>query len=77
MNWRDRITIDPQVCHGRPCIAGTRVLVTVVLDNLAAGISADQILNGYPTLVADDIQAALWYAAELARERIVSLPGAI
>ena len=46
MNWRDRITIDPQVCHGKPCIAGTRVLVTVVLDNLAAGISADQILNG-------------------------------
>ena len=77
MNWRDRISADPHICHGKPCIAGTRVLVTVVLDNMAAGIPTDEILRGYPTLVADDIQAAMWYAAELARERIVSLPGAI
>lgn len=77
MNWRDRISTDPQVCHGKPCIAGTRVLVTVVLDNLAAGVSPEVILRGYPSLTVDDVQAALWYAAELARERVVSLPGAV
>lgn len=73
MNWRDRISTNPQVCHGKPCIAGTRVLVTVVLDNLAAGATPESILCSYPTLVTEDIQAARWYAAELARERIVSL----
>ncbi len=69
MNWRDRISADPQVCHGRPCITGTRILVTVVLDNLAAGVPTDAILKEYPTLVADDVQAALWYSADLVRAR--------
>jgi len=76
MNWQDRITVDPEVCHGKACIKGTRVMVSVVLDNVAAGISTEQILEDYPSLVPEDIQAAVCYAAELARERVVALkPG--
>ena len=67
MNWRDRISVRYDVCHGKPCIAGTRVMVTVVLDNLAGGVPAAEILDNYPTLRPEDIQAALGYAAELAR----------
>lgn len=76
MNWRDRISVDPQVCHGKVCVKGTRIMVSVILDNLAAGEPADSILRSYPSLVADDIQAVLGYAAELTRERIVDLPEA-
>ena len=74
MNWRERITVDPAVCHGKACIKGTRVMVSVVLDNLAAGIGTEELLKSYPTLKAEDVQAALDYAAELARERLVVLP---
>lgn len=77
MNWRDRISVDPKVCHGKACIKGTRIMVSVVLDNLAAGEPQEAMLRSYPTLKAEDIQAALGYAAELARERIVALPGAV
>ena len=77
MSWQDRITVDPEVCHGKACIKGTRVMVSVVLDNLAAGESVERILEGYPSLTREDIQAAMRYAAELARERLVPLkPGA-
>jgi uncharacterized protein (DUF433 family) len=74
MNWRERISVDPMVCHGKACIRGTRVMVSVVLDNLAAGITTPELLKSYPTLSAEDVQAALEYAAELARERTVYLP---
>src|SRR5262245_41709386 len=77
MDWRERISVDPRICHGKPCIKGTRIMVSVVLDNLAAKEGVDTILRSYPTLKAEDIQAALHYAAELARERIVDLPGAV
>jgi len=73
MDWQERITVDPQVCHGRPCIRGTRIMVSVILDNLAAGIPPDDILASYPALQRADIQAALEYAAELARGRVVPL----
>lgn len=73
MEWRERITVDPAVCHGQACIKGTRVLVTVVLDNLASGVPADEILRSYPSLRAEDVQAAMAYAAVLARERLFSL----
>ena len=73
MNWRERITVDPAVCHGQACIKGTRIMVAVVLDNIAAGVSTDELLKSYPTLSAEGIQAALEYAAELARERTVFL----
>jgi uncharacterized protein (DUF433 family) len=77
MNWRDRITVDPAVCHGKACIKGTRIMVSVVLDNLAARVPAGEILASYPSLVPEDIDAAIAYAAELARERVVPLlPGA-
>ena len=73
MNWRDHITVDPNVCHGQACINGTRVMVSVVLDNLAAGLSEEEILASYPSLRPESIQAAIAYAAELARERVVDL----
>jgi uncharacterized protein (DUF433 family) len=75
MNWQDRISVDPHVCHGKACIQGTRVMVSVILDNLAAGLGRDEILASYPSLAAEDIEAALAYAAELARERVVPLAG--
>lgn len=74
MDWRERITVDPAVCHGQACIKGTRILVAVVLDNLATGMPADEILRSYPSLAALDIQAAVAYAADLAREHLVPLP---
>jgi uncharacterized protein (DUF433 family) len=73
MNWRERISVDPMVCHGKACIKGTRVMVSVVLDNLAEGQPELSILQSYPSLVHEDVQAAMAYAAELARERFVSL----
>ena len=73
-NWRDRIATDPAVCHGQACIRGTRIPVAVVLDNLAAGLSAADIITSYPSLAPEDIHAALSYSAEIARERVVILP---
>ena len=72
MDWRERITVDPTVCHGQACIKGTRVMVSVVLDNLGAGETPQQIAAAY-RLASEDIQAALLYAAELAKERFVPL----
>ena len=74
MDWRDYITVDPKVCHGQACIKGTRIMVSVVLDNLAAGLSPEEILRSYPTLTPEAIQAAISYAADLARERVVAIP---
>jgi uncharacterized protein (DUF433 family) len=77
MNWQDYITVDPQVCHGKACIKGTRVMVSVILDNFAARVDRNEIMASYPSLTPDDLDAAIAYAAELARERIVPLsPGA-
>ena len=73
MDWRNHITVDAAVCHGQACIKGTRVMVAVVLDNLAAGLGTDDILQSYPSLTAEDVRAAMAYAADLARERIVPL----
>ena len=57
MNWKDRITVDPHVCKGRACVKGTRILASVVLDNLAAGRSIEDIIRSYPPLTREDIQA--------------------
>ncbi len=73
-DWQDHISINPKVCHGMACIRGTRIPVSVVLDNIAAGLGRDEIIQSYPSLTADDIQAALAYAAELAQERVITLP---
>jgi uncharacterized protein (DUF433 family) len=72
--WRERITINPAVCHGKACIRGTRVMVSVILDNLAAGIPHEEIVASYPSIREPDIQAALAYAAELAGEGTADLP---
>jgi uncharacterized protein (DUF433 family) len=74
MNWQDHIVVDPGVCHGKACIKGTRVMVSVVLDNLAAGQTPEEIVRSYPSLSREAVQAAIAYAAELARERIVLMP---
>ena len=73
MDWRAHITADPHVCHGKACFAGTRVMVSVVLDNLAAGLPPERIRQSYPSLQPEHIPAALAYAAELARDRLVPL----
>jgi uncharacterized protein (DUF433 family) len=74
MDWRKRIGVNPNVCHGKACIRGTRIMVSVVLDNLAAGLSQAEILQSYPSLQVADIQAVLQYAAELTRETVIPLP---
>lgn len=68
LEWQDRISIDPTVCHGKPCIKGTRVMVSVLLDYLKAGEGIEAILEQYPTLTEADVHAALAYAAWLAHE---------
>lgn len=74
MKWQNYITVKPNVCHGNACIKGTRVMVSVVLDNLAEGLSVDEILSSYPSLSREAILAAISYAAELARERVIPMP---
>jgi uncharacterized protein (DUF433 family) len=73
-NWRERISVNPAVCHGRACVRGTRVLVSVIVDNVAAGVLREELLRNYAALTDPDIDAALAYAAELTRERTVDLP---
>lgn len=75
MNWRDHVTVDPEICHGQACLRGTRIMVSVVLDNLAAGVAEDEILRSYPTLTREAIRAAIAYAAELSRERVIAVGG--
>ena len=73
MDWREFITVDPVVCHGKACIKGTRTMVSVVLDNLAAGLSYEEILKSYPSLSKASVQAAIAYAAELSKERVLAM----
>lgn len=68
-----RISVDPEVCHGQACIKGTRIMVSIILDCLAAGMSEQTILEEYPTLTPEDIRAAVAYAADLAREQVMPL----
>ena len=71
MDWRDYISSDPAVCHGAACITETRIMVTVILDNLADGLNVEDIIKSYPSVSREAVQATLYYAAELARDRIV------
>lgn len=66
-----RIVIDPGICHGKPCIRGHHIWVSLVLDLLADGMSTAQILAQYPGLEADDVRACVAYGAEMTRERVV------
>jgi uncharacterized protein (DUF433 family) len=69
-----RITIDPNVCFGKPCVRGHRIWVSLILDFLASGETAEEILESYPQLTRDDILACIAYGAEMSRERYVEIP---
>ena len=69
----ERISIEPNVCFGKPCIRGTRIWVSLILDFLADGMTMDEIMEEYPQLTVDDIRAALAYGAEMSRERYVEI----
>jgi uncharacterized protein (DUF433 family) len=68
-----RISVDPAVCFGKPCIRGTRIWVSLILENLAGGLSEAELLKAYPQIEVADIRAALAFGAEAARERVVEL----
>ena len=70
----DRITIDPQVCGGKPCVKGTRIWVSLILDFLADGMREEDLLVEYPQLIHEDVLSAIAYGAEAARERIIPVP---
>ncbi len=70
----ERITVNPSVCFGKPCIRGTRLWVSLLLDFMASGATPAELLHEYPQLVMEDILAALAYGAEMSRERYVELP---
>ena len=69
-----RISVDPNVCFGKPCIRGTRIWVSLILDFLANKMTIEEILEEYPQLTVDDIYAAIAYGAEMTRERYVEIP---
>jgi uncharacterized protein (DUF433 family) len=70
----ERISVDPNVCFGKPCIRGTRIWVSLLLDYLSSGTSVEEILAEYPQLTEEDIRAAIAYGAEMSRERYVPIP---
>ena len=72
-----RISIDPNICFGKPCIRGHRIWVSLILDLLASGMKPEEVLEQYPGLSLDDIQACIAYGAEMARERYVDIPLAL
>lgn len=74
MNWNENIISDPAVCHGAACIKGTRIMVSVVLDNLADGRSLEEVQKSYPSLSPEGIRSAIAYAAELSHERFLAIP---
>jgi uncharacterized protein (DUF433 family) len=69
----NRISINPNICFGKPCIRGTRIWVSLILDFLASGMSIDEVLQEYPHLQKEDILAAIAYGAEMSRERYVDI----
>lgn len=73
-NLLERISINPSVCFGKPCIKGTRIWVSLILDLLAGGETEAKLLEEYPQLKREDILAAIAYGAEAARERIIPVP---
>ncbi len=72
-----RISINPNVCFGKPCIRGTRIWVSLILDFLANGMTIAEILEEYPHLIEEDIRAAIAYGAEMSRERYVEIPAEV
>ncbi|MEW6419788.1 MAG: DUF433 domain-containing protein [Nitrospirota bacterium] len=70
----NRISVDPNICFGKPCIRGTRIWVSLILDFLASGMTIKEIIEEYPQLTEEDIRAAIAYGAEMSRERYVEVP---
>lgn len=70
----ERISVDPKICFGKPCIRGTRIWVSLILDFLANGMTIKEILEEYPQLTEEDIRATIAYGAEMSRERYVEVP---
>ena len=73
----NRISINPNICFGKPCIRGHRIWVSLILDFLASGMTTPEILEEYPGLAPEDIQACIAYGAEMSRERFVDIPLAL
>jgi len=74
MDWQQVIVHDPAICRGRATVKGTRIMVSVLLDNVASGLGVDEIAGSYPPLTPDQIRACIAYAAWLAHDEIVLLP---
>ena len=74
MDWTRHISVDPKICHGQACISGTRIPISVILDNLAAGRTVEDIQRSYPSVTREAILASIAYAADLSRERQRALP---
>jgi uncharacterized protein (DUF433 family) len=68
-----RISVDPNICFGKPCVSGHRIWVSLILDMLAEGVSISEILQNYPGLVEEDIYACIAYGSEMSRERYVEI----
>ena len=77
MDYKSRITLEPGKRSGKPCIRGHRIWVSLILDLLASGIAAEEIIVDYPDLTREDILACIAYGAEMARERYVDIPLAL
>lgn len=69
----ERISVNPNICFGKPCIKGTRIWVSLILDFLANGMTINEILEQYPHLKEEDIRACIAYGAEMSRERFVKI----
>ena len=67
----ERIYVNQKVCHGKPCIKGTRIPVSIILDNMADGLTEKEIMENYPPLTKLDVKAAIAYASEIVREKII------
>ena len=72
INWQGKIEKNPNICHGKPCIKGTRIMVSVILDNLAEGLTLAEIVEDYPPLTLETVRSVIAYAAALAREEELS-----
>jgi uncharacterized protein (DUF433 family) len=70
----ERISIDPRICGGKPCIKGTRIWVSIILDFLADDMTEAELLDQYPGLTHEDVLAAIAYGAEVTRERVIPVP---
>jgi uncharacterized protein (DUF433 family) len=68
VDWKEEISVDPNICHGKPCLKGTRIMVSIILDYLSAGETEETIRRQYPQVTAEQIRAVLGYAAWLAHE---------